>query len=171
MSSTRRVLWVASLVALAGAVVASASTASGASRSLAGGKPVIGKAATAPAKPLAGKRFTASFKVLRSDTKSPLLSGKMICDPSVAGKVIAHSESFRKGTARLSFVVPAKAAGKVLTIRLTISAAGGSSTKVTAFRVQQAAKPVVSISGASVAEGNAGTTQMSLPVTLSLASA
>jgi hypothetical protein len=128
---------------------------------------VIGKAVTVPAAPLAGKPFTVSFKVTRSDTKRPLTSGKMICDPSVAGKVVKHSESFRGGTARLSFVVPANAGRKTLKVKVTIKGAGGSATKVASFRGRQSVKPSVAIAGATVAEGNSGTTTMSVPVTLS----
>jgi hypothetical protein len=160
------------LFGLVGAAAAAAvPTASGtAERGAALGKPVIGKAVTVPSTPLAGKRFLVSFKVTRSDTKAPLMRGIMACDPSIAGKVMTHSESFRAGIARLSFVVPANAAGKMMKVKLTIRAVGGSSTRVTAFRIQQAAKPAASISGVSVSEGNSGTKTMSFPVALSAAS-
>jgi hypothetical protein len=66
----------------------------------------------------------------------------MICDPSVAGLVIGHVESFRGGTARLSLVVPADAARKSLRVKLTITAGGKSVTKVANFRVQETSVPV-----------------------------
>jgi hypothetical protein len=91
----------------------------------------------------------------------------MICDPSVAGRTIRHAESFKGGTARLSFVVPANAAGRVLKVRVTIKAGTQSATKVSAFRVQ--GLPALSIGDASAAEGNVGTTTLSFPVTLSAA--
>ena len=97
-------------------------------------KPLIGAPATTPARAVAGKRFTVSFPVTRSDTGKPLASGTMTCDPSVSGKVIQHAESFGNGTARLSFVIPKTAKGKLLTVKLTIKA-GGSATKIATFRV------------------------------------
>ena len=97
-------------------------------------KPLIGAPATTPARAVAGKRFTVSFPVTRSDTGKPLASGTMTCDPSVNGKIIQHAESFGNGTARLSFVIPKTAKGKLLTVKLTIKA-GGSATKIATFRV------------------------------------
>ena len=148
------------------ALVVAVQAASGTSTSA---KPVIGKPVTVPARPVAGKRFTVSFKVTQGVAGAPVLRGKMICDPSVAGTVIAHAESFKGGTARLSFVVPASAAGKTLKVKVTIKAATGSATKVSTFVVQGASTPVISIAGASVGEGNSGTTTLSFPVTLSSA--
>ena len=135
-------------------------------------KPVIGEPVTVPAQPQAGKRFAISFRVTRSDTGKPLMRGKMICDPSVGGKAIPHAESFRQGTARLSFVVPTVAAGRSLKVKLTISAGGQSATRVANFRILRGeVASLVSIGDASVAEGNAGITTLSFAVTLSPASA
>ena len=140
-------------------------------------KPVIGEPVTAPARPVAGKPFTVSFHVTRSDTGQTLKSGKMICDPSVAGTVIRHAESFMGGTARLAFVVPTNSAGKLLKVKVKIEAGGQSATKVSTFRILSSvanvpvlAKPSVSIANVSAAEGNSGTTMMSFPVSLSAAS-
>jgi hypothetical protein len=99
-------------------------------------KPVIGAAVTTPKVAVAGKRFTVSFPVTRSDTGAPLTRGKMICNPSVAGQVIRHAESFTGGRARLSFVVPANSAGRLLKVKVTIKAAGQSTTKVATFRIR-----------------------------------
>ena len=71
-----------------------------------------------------------------SDNGAPLTRATMICDPSVAGKVIKHAEQFKNGVARLSFVIPKSAKGKQLKVKLTIKAAGTSSTKVASFRVK-----------------------------------
>ncbi len=60
----------------------------------------------------------------------------MICDPSVAGKVISHTESFKAGIARLSFLVPKTAKGKLLKVKVTIKAGNQSATKIVAFRVK-----------------------------------
>jgi hypothetical protein len=99
-------------------------------------KPVISAPVATPAKPVAGKRFTIMFSVTRTDTGGLLTSGKMVCDPSIAGKVIAHTESFKAGTAKLSFLVPKTAKGKQLKVKLTIKAGTQSATKVVTYRVK-----------------------------------
>jgi hypothetical protein len=98
-------------------------------------KPVIGVPTTSPGQAVAGKRFTVTFPVKRSDNGSALKAGKMICDPSVAGKVIRHSERFANGKARLSFVIPQSAAGKSLRVKVTIKAGSGSATRIARFHV------------------------------------
>jgi hypothetical protein len=87
-------------------------------------RPVLGKPVVQPSKPVAGKRLTFTLPVTRSDTGKPLLTGTMSCAPSVAGKAIKHTESFRSGKARLSFVVPTTAKHKLLKVTITITAAG-----------------------------------------------
>jgi hypothetical protein len=84
--------------------------------------PEIGKPATVPVRAVAGKRLTFSFHVNRSDDHKPLMSGKMIGASSVAGKVVPHTQSFSRGVARLSLVVPKSAKGKQLKVKLTITA-------------------------------------------------
>lgn len=133
------------------------------------GKPVIGKPVTVPARPVAGKRFAVSFKVTRRDTGAPVTRGRMICDPSVAGQTIRHAESFKRGIARLAFVVPTSAAGNVLKVKVTIKTGTQSATRVAAFRVQATPTPSISIGDSSAPEGDAGTTTLSFPVTLSSA--
>jgi hypothetical protein len=163
----RRLVVFASVFALV-AVAGIAATAT--AKALVVGKPVIAKPVTIPAKPVAGKPFAVSFKVTRSDTGTRLLAGRMICDPSIGGKVIRHVESFRFGTARVSFVVPKGAANALLKVKVAIKAAGGSATRVASLRVAAAPMvPTVSIAPASVPEGNQGTTVLSMPVTLSSA--
>jgi hypothetical protein len=98
-------------------------------------KPVIGAPAATPAKAAAGKRFTVAFPVTRSDNGAPLTSGKMICDPSVSGKVITHAESFTGGTAKLSFTVPKAAKGKVLKVKVTIRSGDLSTTRIATFHI------------------------------------
>jgi hypothetical protein len=155
-------------VLAAGAIAVAAAGAAVGSPAV--GKPVIAKPVTVPARPVAGKPFALSFKVTRSDTGARILAARMMCDPSIAGRVIKHAERFASGTARLSFVVPASAANKLLRVKLTIKAAGGSATRISAFGI--AAPPVVpsvSVTPASGPEGNQGTTVLSVPVTLSAA--
>jgi Calx-beta domain-containing protein len=124
---------------------------------------------TVPAQPVAGKPFAVLFRVTRSDTNAPVRSGTMICDPAVTGTVIRHTESFTGGSARLSFVIPSNAAGKTLSVHLTIKALGKSAHTVAVFNVGSTVKPVMSVSDASVTEGNTGTTTLAFPVTLSSA--
>jgi len=98
-------------------------------------KPVIAKPTTTPAKPVAGKTFTVKFNVTRSDTGAKLLLGKMICDPSVKGKVIKHFEQFKDGVATMRFTIPTSAKGKVLKVHLTIEAGTEFATRNLGFRV------------------------------------
>lgn len=166
-TTSRNLRFVGALGAAVALVTVVAPTAVGTTRSASDFKLAIGKPATVPAQPTAGKPFAVAFKVTRSDTKAPVRAGTMICDPAVTGKVITHSESFVGGTARLSFVIPADAAGKTLTVHLTIKALGKSAHTVAAFRVAAGVKPSLSIADASVTEGNTGTTTIAFPVTLS----
>lgn len=99
-------------------------------------KPVIGAPIATPLAAVAGRPMTVTFAVTRSDTHKPLTSGTMICDPSVAGKVIPHHESFKAGKARLSFVVPKTAKGKQLSVKVTIKTGTQSATRVATFRVR-----------------------------------
>jgi Calx-beta domain-containing protein len=137
------------------------------SGSAVGGKPLIGPPKTVPGKAVAGKSFTVSFQVTRNGT--PLRTGRMICDPSVSGKVIAHAESFRAGLAKLSFTIPSSAANKQLKVKLTIAASGQSSTRTAFFSVAAPPPSSLSVKDARVAEGNSGTTPLNVQVSLSAA--
>lgn len=99
-------------------------------------KPVIGAPMTTPARAVAGKRLTVTFPVTRSDTGAPLTTGKIVCDPSVAGKVLVHAESFKGGNPKLSFVIPKTAKGKLLKVKVTIKAGAKPATKLATFRVK-----------------------------------
>lgn len=99
-------------------------------------KPVIGAPVTTPLTVVAGKRTAVTFPVTRSDNGQPMTNGRMICDPSVDGKVIKHAESFKAGKARLSFLVPKTAKGKSLKVKVTIQSGGQATTKVATYRVR-----------------------------------
>ena len=99
-------------------------------------KPVFGVATIVPARPVAGKKAVFTLTVKRSDTGAPLTTGTMICDPSVAGKVVKHGESFKAGKAKLTFVVPKTAKGKLLKVKVKIVNGTQSSTKVVTYRVK-----------------------------------
>jgi len=98
-------------------------------------KPVIGAPVLSPPTAVAGRALSVSFPVTRSDTGAPLTTGKMICDPSVAGKVIPHAERFAAGVARLSFVIPKWAKGKTLKVHVTIKVGTSSATRVATVHV------------------------------------
>lgn len=132
--------------------------------------PVIGPARTTPAAPTAGERFGVAFAVRRSDTGAPLRQGTLVCDPSIDGVVLAHTESFAGGVARLSFVVPATAEGKALRVRVVIRLGARSAGRVATFLVPAVPQPAVAVRDVSAVEGNSGTTTFSFPVTLSSAS-
>ena len=99
-------------------------------------RPVFGKPVVLPLRPLAGRRFTFTLPVRRSDTGALLRTGRMVCDPSVAGRLIRHAESFTAGKARLTFVVPKTAKGKLLKVKIKITAGTQSATKITIYRVR-----------------------------------
>lgn len=99
-------------------------------------KPVIGAPSTTPAKVVAGKRLAVVFPVTRADTGASLTKGTMVCDPSVSGKVLPHSEQFTTGKARLSFTVPRSAKGKAVKVKVTIKLGAQSTTRIATFQVK-----------------------------------
>ena len=99
-------------------------------------KPMIAAPVTTPKVAVAGKQFTITFNVTRSDNGGPLTSGKMVLDPLVAGKLARHAESFKGGTAKATFAVPKAAKSKQLKVKLTITTGTQSATKVVMFRVK-----------------------------------
>lgn len=99
-------------------------------------KPTFGVATTTPATLVAGKKVVFTLAVKRSDTGAPLTTGKMVCDPSVGGKVVSHAESFTGGTAKLVFTVPKAAKGKTLKVKVTIKLGTQSATKIVTYRVR-----------------------------------
>jgi len=109
----------------------SASSTSATTASL---RPFLGTPLVSPTKAVAGRQFTVTFPVMRGDGK-PLATGAMICDPSVNGKVIPHSEHFANGKATLSFVIPKSAKGKTLRVKVTIKNSAASATRIANYRV------------------------------------
>ncbi len=152
-----------------GLVAASCAAATAAAPFAAAGapNPVIGAPVTRPATQQAGKPFVVTYKVVRSDSRKPLTSGTMVCDPSVDGSVLKHTESFRHGTARLSFLIPAAAQGRAVKVRLTIRFNGRSANRISTFRIPSLPKPSLTVGDATVVEGNSATVALVFPVTLS----
>jgi hypothetical protein len=94
-------------------------------------KPVLGLPTTSPLAPVAGKAFT----VTRSDTGSKLMIGTMTSDLRVSAQSLAHTQSFKNGTAAVHMTLPASARGKVITVRVAIVANGQSVTRLASFHV------------------------------------
>jgi hypothetical protein len=131
-------------------------------------KPVIGKAAATPAQAVQGARFSVSAKVTRSDNGRALAQGLLVCTPTAGGKTVAHTQSLRGGVARCAFTVPVTATA--LKVGFSVRSGGQTTTRSFPYVVHPAPKPTLSVADVTVNEGNAGTTAMSFPVTLSKAS-
>jgi hypothetical protein len=166
MIPSRRTFLVTALAGLVVAAAAATAAASGMVWAAAPAKPVIGAATAVPAKPQATKPFTVSFKVRSSTTHKALTTGLMASTASAGGRAIAHKQSFRGGTARVSLVVPMAANGKPLRVTVTIRSGGQAATKTVTYPVPALPKPSASIAGASAPEGNASST-LSFALTLS----
>jgi len=98
-------------------------------------KPVIGTPTTSPLGPVAGKAFTITLPVTRSDSGVKVTIGTMTSDLRVGTQALAHTQSFKNGTAAVHLMVPASARGRVMTVQIAIESEGGSVTRLTRFRV------------------------------------
>lgn len=98
-------------------------------------RPLIAPPTTAPAKAKAGRPFTVTFLVTRSDTGGLLTGGTMVCEPSVGGRIIGHRESFAAGRAHLAFTIPKSAKGKTLVVYVTIKLGTQSAHRVVTYHV------------------------------------
>lgn len=99
-------------------------------------KPVIGKPLASPARPVAGRRFTVTFPVTRSDDGSPLAQATVACTTTVAGRVVPHRHTFGSGTVRATLTVPKTAKGKQLKLAVEVKAGSQKATKVVTFKVK-----------------------------------
>lgn len=97
---------------------------------------LIGAPVASPVQAVAGKRLTVTFPVRRSDNGQPLASGTLVSRATIAGKLLAHTQTFAGGKAQVSLLVPKTAKGKLLTVRITITAGTQSTTKVATFRIK-----------------------------------
>jgi hypothetical protein len=97
-------------------------------------RPLIAKPVASP-RPRAGKPVLVTFAVTRSDTGAPLRNGKMICDPSVSGKLLAHVERFTNGRASVRFTIPKTAKGRLLEVRLTVQVGTEAATRLGSFPI------------------------------------
>ena len=99
------------------------------------GKPLFRQHVTSPRQPVAGQRFTFALSVIGNFSRQPLTTGALTANPSVDGKAIKHTESFKNGRAEVSLVVPRSAKGKLLRMSIRISGSGGTA-RVYGFRVR-----------------------------------
>ena len=90
-----------------------------------------------PDDPVAGKRFTVTFRVWRGDRNLPQTSGKATSVVRVGGRAVRHAQSFRAGKATVTLRVPRTAKGKALRVTLTVRAPnGGAASKTVVYTVQ-----------------------------------
>jgi hypothetical protein len=95
---------------------------------------VATKAFGTPAQPRAGKPFTVSLPVSRSDTKRPIAAGSVTCNVTADGVRVRATGRVSKGRAQCSLVVPAEAS--TLRGSLTVRSGGTSVTARFTFRVR-----------------------------------
>lgn len=88
-----------------------------------------------PRRPVAGRPFTVSAAVTRTDTDASITTGSVACSARVAKARAQARGSFRGGRARCMITVPRTAKGKALTGSMTVRAASATVTKRFSFRV------------------------------------
>ena len=86
---------------------------------------------SSPARPRAGRRYTVSAAVTRSDTGAAIQSGRVTCRATIAGRSLTGRPALAGGRASCSFAIPASARGK--TIRGSMTVVSGSLRKVQSF--------------------------------------
>ncbi|MBV8480875.1 MAG: hypothetical protein JOY72_11310 [Actinobacteria bacterium] len=97
--------------------------------------PLIGKPLASPTRAVAGKTFTVSFPVTRSDTGDRLTSGSASVVSSIGGASLKSSAHFSNGTASVKLTLPGMAHGKLLALALTVSTDTTSASRTVTFRV------------------------------------
>jgi len=113
-----------------------ASATTGGAAPASSARPLLGKAATSPAAPVAGRRFTFAVKVTRSDSGALLTAGTLSCTPTIGQEPIGHAASFKKGKARLALTVPRTAKGKLLRVKIEITAARRTALGIYVYTVR-----------------------------------
>lgn len=103
-------------------------------------KPALTLAATtvstAPVSPRAGKRFTVSLPVTRSDTRRPIASGTAECGFRLAGMPVAARGSVSGGAGRCTVVLPVSAKGKALRGTIAVRSGGARVARSFAYVVR-----------------------------------
>jgi hypothetical protein len=97
---------------------------------------LAGKTSGAPSRPVAGKRFTVTVPVRRSDTGRAISTGSATCKVRVAGRRVAATGRVASGSGRCAFLVPETASGKRVTGSIVVRSAGAAVTARFAFTVR-----------------------------------
>ena len=79
---------------------------------------------SSPARPRAGRRYTVSATVTRSDTGSAIPTGRVTCSAAVAGRILSGRPALVRGRASCSFTIPASARGKTIRGSMTVVSQG-----------------------------------------------
>jgi hypothetical protein len=88
-----------------------------------------------PAKPRAGKRFTVSLGVRRSDTGRAVTSGAVVCKARVKQKPVPARGAVAGGAGRCSFAIPARSSGSVISGTITVRVGGKSVTEAFSYLI------------------------------------
>lgn len=94
---------------------------------------LAGRPTGVPSRPLAGKPFTVSVPVRRSDTGRPIASGRATCRVSADGTLVRARGRVAGGRAQCAFVVPAGA--QAVRGSVTVVSEGAAVTARFSFRV------------------------------------
>lgn len=95
---------------------------------------IAGKTLGTPLRPRAGKPFTVSLPVRRSDTNRVITSGAVSCNVTAAGKKVPAAGRVRAGRAQCTFVVPRNASA--VRGSLTVRSGGTAVTARFSFKVR-----------------------------------
>jgi len=95
---------------------------------------IAGKTLANPVQPRAGKPFTVSMPVRRSDTNRAITSGAVSCNVTADGKKVRAAGRVRSGRAQCTFVVPANAS--VVRGSMTVRTGGTAVTARFSFKVR-----------------------------------
>lgn len=97
---------------------------------------IAGKASGAPARPVAGKVFTITLPVSRSDTGRQITTGSVACNVRVAGQRVVAAGKVAAGKGRCSFRVPQAASRKRVSGSMVVHSGGKTVTAQFAFIVR-----------------------------------
>lgn len=97
---------------------------------------VAGKPAASPARPAAGKSFSVSVPVTRSDSGKPITTGSATCTVKVGGVAVRAAGRVAGGRARCTFRLPAGSAGKRVTGSVVVRSGGTTVTVRFAYTVR-----------------------------------
>ena len=93
------------------------------------------KLVLSPKSPVAGRPFSVSAVVTRSDTGAVITTGSVTCNVRLGKTSLRAAGRFRAQSARCTMAIPRTAKGKTLSGSLTVRTAGAVVTKRFTFRV------------------------------------